>query len=411
MNVLYYCREYFVRYGARTHAREFFAALQKHERVSAAKVIGGAQEDVGFNDKDQFGRQRPQSRFFSALDRYKRVVRYLIPKKVLTDLLIEAARDFQCDVIIARLGGIHNPDYRRVRKALPNVSLCFEINAAHFDEAYSQFWLRNTLQRLEVRNFEIADSVTVVSTYLRDYLVERGMAKAKILVNHNGVDADLFRPKELDPESRPILQKIPDNAFVLGYVGGMEAFRRLPLLIRQVAELRQSGYEDLFLLIVGSGRDEAVIDQAIAEQGTALQDSVLRTGWISHHIVPSLLTRVNVALFPYTNPYCSPLKLFEYLGAGLACIGPDTPAVREVFTHNVHLLLAAQDGSNFKQHVIDLHADPGRARAIATRGQELVLSKYTWRENVNRVLSHIEQIASLQHPRDFGSKKHESGAT
>lgn len=392
MNVLYYCREYFVKYGARTHAREFFAALLRDSRVESAKVIGGGQENALPNDENHFGRQKPRSPILSTVDQYRRVVRYCLPKRDLTKLIIRAAKEFSSDVIIARPSGIHNADYKRIRKAIPGVTICFEINSAYFDEAHNHFWLRPFLQKLEVQRFQHADVVTVVSSYLRDYLVERGFQKEKVLINHNGVDAESFRPKNIEPEAMPILRNIPEHAFVLGYVGGMEAFRKLPLLIQQVANLRKNGYEDLFLLIVGSGRDEALIDQAIAQQGIALQHSVLRTGWVPHHVVPSLLTRVNVALFPYTNPYCSPLKLFEYLGAGLACIGPNTAAVREVFTHNQHLLLAAQDGSDFEKHIIALRTDPKFASELAARGQELVLSKFTWQENVNRVLSHIERF-------------------
>lgn len=395
MNVLYYCREYFVKYGARTHAREFFAALRRDSRVKSANVIGGGREDAPSNDEFRFGRQKPQSPILSTLDQYRRVIRYCIPERDLTNQIIRAAKEFASDVIIARPGGIHNADYIRIRKAIPGVTICFEINSAYFDEAHSHFWLRPMLQNLEVQRFQHADAVTVVSSYLRDYLVERGFSKEKILINHNGVDAELFRAKDLVSDALPILRKIPEHAFVLGYVGGMETFRKLPLLIQQVANLRRNGYEDLFLLVVGSGRDEALIDQAIAQQGVALQHSVLKTGWVPHHVVPSLLTRVNVALFPYTNPYCSPLKLFEYLGAGLACIGPDTPAVREVFTHNQHLLLAAQDGSDFEKHVIALRNNPKFAAGLAERGQELVLSKYTWQENVNRILLHIERFRGL----------------
>jgi len=78
--------------------------------------------------------------------------------------------------------------------------------------------------------------------------------------------------------------------------------------------------------------------------------------------------------------YCSPLKLFEYLGAGLPTIGSDTPAVREVFKDGVHLRLVKQDGSNLANAILELKNNPPFRKELAIKGQKLVLDEYSWKK-------------------------------
>ena len=74
------------------------------------------------------------------------------------------------------------------------------------------------------------------------------------------------------------------------------------------------------------------------------------------------------------------LKLFEYLGAGLPTIGPDTPAVREVFKDGVHLRLVKQDGSNLANAILELKNNPPFRKELAIKGQKLVLNEYSWKK-------------------------------
>jgi glycosyltransferase involved in cell wall biosynthesis len=90
------------------------------------------------------------------------------------------------------------------------------------------------------------------------------------------------------------------------------------------------------------------------------------------------------------------LKLFEYLGAGLPTLGPDTHAVREVFQDGVHLKLVKQDGSNFASAVLELKADPRLRAELALNGRRLVLNEYTWKKNAERVVNHVQNMVALK---------------
>ena len=83
--------------------------------------------------------------------------------------------------------------------------------------------------------------------------------------------------------------------------------------------------DDARLLIVGDGPERKRIETSIAQRGFA--DRVELTGAVPHEQVPGLLTRMDVATAPYLprdNFYFSPMKVYEYMAAGVTVIASGT---------------------------------------------------------------------------------------
>lgn len=390
MKVLYYCPEYYDQHGGRTHARGFYGALQKLANVEESFLYPKGPSDN--QSGAEIDPQRSPSRIRFLPLPFRRIVQFFIPRKNLTNALIAEITSHNCDVLIARRG-TRQLAIKKIKEACPNISVCLEINSAYFDEHFPALPFRSVLQRWEVSKYRQADSITVVSSYLKEYLVKYGVAPEKVLVNQNGVDIDITNLASAADYRKKY--SIPDNAFVIGYIGGMERFRRLPEVVSYIATLRRAGHTDLCMLVVGDGTDMPAIQAAIETEKEALNGSVILTGWRPYSEVSGFLSTFNLAIFPFTNAYCSPLKLFEYLGAGIPTLGPDTPAVREVFTNGVHLKLVKQDGSDFTSGILALKADPELRKQLACQGRQLVLSEYTWKKNAERVIDHILHAVSL----------------
>lgn len=394
---MYYCPEYFLTHGGRTHAREFFAALEKHPNIEAAKVFQPVKSSVTDGIPEEISNQNKSTRAWLPLPLFiQKTIRYWKPKYHLTHELVEAIRNMNADTLIVRTGG-KNPLFSVLRKKLPDLSICLEVNAAYFDEMFPAVPIvKPLLQRLEVKRYKAADAICVVSSYLRDYLVERGLEPSRILINHNGVNEQAFSSvPTMTPAAVAVLQDIPKDSFVIGYVGGMEKFRRLPELIRHFTNLVRQNNRDLFLLIVGNGADKPNVVAEIERNQNVIGGRIRCVGWQPHDAIPAIMSRFNIAVFPFTNPYCSPLKLFEYLGCGLPTIGPDTQAVRDVFDHGSHLLLAQQDGNDFEKLVIQLYESSTMRNKLAQAGRNHVLKEYTWRRNVERTLEHLQTQAAI----------------
>ncbi len=391
MRVLYYCPEYYAEHGARTHAQEFFRALQGVSGVDEAFIYGdglatgGSRVGVKKNTEGRAGfLPKPLRRFYH----------FWKPKKALTRDVLATLKRHSCDVLIVR-SGARIPSLRDIKRQCPDVTLCVEINAAFFDEAYPNIPFRRSIQQLEVDRFSHADSFFTVSRYLKDYLVERGLSEETVLINQNAVNVDVFHPLEKDEVFAQSLQlNIPHDAFVLGYVGGMEVFRRLPDVIDLFAKLRRQGSDNAFLLIVGDGTDRAAVEAKIKEHWQEISGWVACLGWQPYESIPKLISLFDLAIFPFTNPYCSPLKLFEYLAMEKAVLGPDTPAVREVFTEGQHLALVKSDGSDFCAKVVELMNSTELRVQLAEQGRLWVTQNYTWEKNATDVVEHIRSCSS-----------------
>jgi len=386
MRVLYFCPEYYYRHGGRTHARGFFAALRNLPNVSNS-VLYPREDPL---NKTETG-PRPEAgreRLWFLPETLRQVIKYFVPRNRLTRALIAEIRQHRIDALVIRTG-IIQPCVRSLKRACPQTTVCLEINSAFFDETLPNLPFRSLFQRWEARRFDAADAITVVSSYLKTYLEARGIASDKILVNHNGVN-----PEAIDLHGvsgvRPAYG-IPAEAFVVGYIGGMESFRRLPEVVGYLAEIRRRGHDDVYCVIVGDGADMPAIRSARALHAEVLGDTVKLAGWKEHAKIPAFLATFDVAIFPFTNDYCSPLKLFEYVGAGLPTIGPDTSAVKEVFEDGIHLRLVKQDGSDFIQILLELKNDAALRGKLSRTGRGHVLEEFTWARNAERVVQHIQR--------------------
>ena len=389
--MLYYCPEYYCHHGGRTHARGFFGALQGLSSVSQCSLYPKSAPQSKLQNSPRL--RQPRGRLWFLPSTARKIVGFFMPRHELTSALISELDANRCDALIVRTGG-RLPTIRKIKKARPNTVICLEINSAYFDESFSDLLLRPIFQKWEVMRFSRADSIVVVSSYLKSYLIDKGIPSEMILVNQNGVKAeaiDLTGVHDVKNE-----YGIPENAFVIGYVGGMETFRRLPEVIRYIAKLRRTGNDDLYFIIVGDGADMPAVKAVIEAERDILDGVVKLAGWQDQSELPKFLKTFDLAIFPFTNDYCSPLKLFEYLGAAIPTIGPATSTVREVFEDGVHLRLVKQDGSDFISTVLEMKADPQLRTRLSNNGRRLVLSEYTWQKNAERVVAHIQSVRNHQ---------------
>ncbi len=111
---------------------------------------------------------------------------------------------------------------------------------------------------------------------------------------------------------------------MLGFIGFVRAWHHLESLIRGLAGMAPN----ISLVVAGDGparRDLGGIAEALGCSGR-----VRFTGLVAREDVPQTLAGFDIALQPHALAYGSPLKLFEYMAAGLAIVAPDQPNIREV---------------------------------------------------------------------------------
>ena len=101
----------------------------------------------------------------------------------------------------------------------------------------------------------------------------------------------------------------------------------------------------------------------------------------------------DIALQPRAVAYASPLKIFDYMAAGLAIVAPDQPNIREILTDGETALLFDPAGPDaLWQAVLRLAADPAlRARLGAAACAEIDRRGYTWAAHAGRLIAWAER--------------------
>ena len=122
---------------------------------------------------------------------------------------------------------------------------------------------------------------------------------------------------------------------------------------------------------------------------TDLRGIIILTGSIPNHEVPKYLAAADIGLQPGAIEYSAPLKLIEYMAAGLAIVAPRTPSIEEVFTDGVNaVLFDPQDDEALINRLTYLHGDPQERRRLADRARQDA-HPYTWTANARKVLEVI----------------------
>lgn len=236
--------------------------------------------------------------------------------------------------------------------------------------------------------FQEADRVCVVTRVLAEMLLEMGVAEERLFVTPNGVRLESYsNPDPVGARKSLGLEAVTGP--VLGFVGYYRPWHRLDLVVDGLAA---SELIDAHLVLVGEGPAEEELRRQAQERGVA--DRVHFVGSRAHAEIPGLLPAFDVGLVPAINPYASPLKLHEYMAAGLPSVAPDQPNLREVLTSGEEaLLFEPGDPDGLCAALAALVGDADLRRRMGERAREtLVKRDLTWRGNARRVLAAVEDL-------------------
>ena len=248
-----------------------------------------------------------------------------------------------------------------------------ELNAPLPEEAarYRSLEEPGLAHELERRVLAGADAVLAVSPPLAAYARHRGARR--VMVCPNAVDPARF-PVAADAAAEPVLAVFAGSLRPWHGAGTLaDAWDRL-------------GDQAPALRVVGDGDGRHRLEAAGATV----------TGMVEPARVPSLLLDAQIGMAPYpadAPDYFSPLKVFEYLAAGLAVVAADLPGIADTVGEAV-VLVPPGDPGRLAAAVAGLAADPqGRAR-LGRAGRELALSEHTWAHRAGAVLDLVKELGA-----------------
>ncbi len=216
-------------------------------------------------------------------------------------------------------------------------------------------------------------------------IAARFPARKTVLVQNYPLVGELDVPNQIPMSARP-------REFV--YVGGLTKHRGLFTMIEATARVSGAGAR---LRI--AGRFNTPEDQARAEQSTGWA-SVRFDGWAARSQVSALLTRARaglVTLFPIRNYVeARPVKLFEYMSAGLPVIASDFPRWSEIVRGaSCGLLVDPEDPASIAKAMQWVLDHPDEAQEMGQRGRQAVLDLYNWGREAEKLVTFYDALLGL----------------
>ncbi|MGE3909825.1 MAG: glycosyltransferase family 4 protein [Chloroflexota bacterium] len=144
--------------------------------------------------------------------------------------------------------------------------------------------------------------------------------------------------------------------------------------------------------------DIAALAARADERG--VRERVQLRGHVPYDRVPEVLSQASVALLPLPDEpvarlFTSPLKLFDYMAAGVPIVASDLPALREVLRHEENALLAAPgDADSFAAAVRRLLAEPDLAKRLGEQARADV-RHYSWDARAEALLDVLSEPAGV----------------
>lgn len=266
-----------------------------------------------------------------------------------------------------------------------------EVNAPLIEEQARHRALvdRAAAERVAAGVFGAASALLAVSEGVAGWLRGYPGASERCHVVPNAVDAARFAP--------PLAPSLPTPPGVttVGFVGTLKPWHGLPVLVEAFARLH-AARPATRLLIVGDGGERVTLERDLFARG--LRDVVTLTGAVPAERIPGLLASIDIATAPYPDLpgfYFSPLKLFEYMAAGLPVVASAIGQIPEVIEDGVTgVLCPPGDALALTAALLRLHDDAALRRAIGRRARARALRAHTWDAVVDRVLT----IASAPRP-------------
>ena len=234
----------------------------------------------------------------------------------------------------------------------------------------------HVLERLEVVMYARSPRIITVGEGYRQRLIEKGVLPEKISIIMNGVDRDLFFPREPDEQLRDNLGL--NGHFVCGYVGTIGMACGLEIVLQAAALLKQRGREDIAFLLVGDGATRQNLETQVARLGL---DNIVFTGRQDKNRIPEFLSISDACLVHLKNSdlftTVMPSKIFE--AAGMArpiIIGVRGFATQLVETANAGIPIEPENASALVAALECLAGNPDLCRRLGRSGYEYLSRRF-----------------------------------
>jgi glycosyltransferase involved in cell wall biosynthesis len=230
--------------------------------------------------------------------------------------------------------------------------------------------------------------------------------KGRTEVVELGVATGRFTPALREtPEASQLKSRLGlHGKFVVFYAGAFLKWQGFDTLHETIADVCGRNGDAVFLL-VGRGEEFEPFRARLAE--ARLDDRVILPGSVSPDEVPLYAACADAGIAPYQPPegnerfrFASPLKIFEYMAAGLPVVTTDCAPLRDYVKDGVSgFVVPPRDPAALADAILKLAADRALAAEMGRRNREIAVREYDWKRHVDKLEALLTDVVERAKPK------------
>jgi glycosyltransferase involved in cell wall biosynthesis len=257
----------------------------------------------------------------------------------------------------------------------------------HRYQNFNRFYLQNKFYHWVSRHR--ADSIVTVSEYSKQDLIEHlDIPAAKIAVIYEAADRNFHRDlSEADRDRVRTKYELPLP--YIFYVGGWEARKNIPFLVRAFAE---ANLTDVKLVLAGGKYDER--DSLIElTDSLKISNKIRLLGWVDEEDLPALYAEA--VAFVYPSEYEGfGLQLCEAMAVGCPILAANATCLPEVLEDGGELFSLSEGSTELVDLLRRLNKDISYTRNLAKKAKQRS-QKFDWHHTAIQTQSVYQNILDV----------------
>jgi glycosyltransferase involved in cell wall biosynthesis len=227
--------------------------------------------------------------------------------------------------------------------------------------------------------------ITVSESVRRDFTARTEVPPDRIVMIHSGINVSIAA------DARPPLA--PGQVPVVGTAGPLEAVKGLPFFLGAARKVLDTG-RDVEFLVAGAGPEEANLRRMSRDLGLA--DKVTFVPYVLDFT--ESLTAMDIFCLPSLQQGLGTIML-EAMALGRPVIASRVGGVYSVVhEQETGLLVPPSNSSRLADRILELLADPPRARAIGEAARQMVRREFGLEKMVAQTADLYRGLVAESHP-------------